>query len=90
MASKRILKKNINQLTYELVSECLIYRHFNTGDKALKADDAMDSIVSKRNELVSKINHASETKDFKKNRAFFRDIVSEMNGMAGIMDQYLK
>ena len=90
MPSKRLLKKNINNLTFDLVSECMVYKFYNTGKKGLNADDAMESLVAKRNELIEKVNHPADTSDFKKNRDYYRTIVAELKKMPEIMDKHLK
>jgi len=86
MASRRDLKKSINNLTFELVSECLTYKHFHKEMKHNKTQKAMEDLVSKRNELIHKLNHPAEAADYKKNREFYRGVIKELNGMVSIMD----
>ena len=87
MASKRNLKRSVNNLTFELVSECLAYKHFHKDKKHDKTQKTMENLVSRRNELIDKINHPTEKNDYKKNRAYFRKVVSEMSGMVSLMDK---
>lgn len=87
MASKRDLKKSVNNLTFELVSECLAYKHFHKAKKEDKTEKIMEDLVAKRNELISKINHPSEKADYKKNRTYHRQIITEMNQMVSLMDK---
>jgi len=87
MASRRNLKKSINNLTFELVSECLTYKHFHKDKKHDKTDKAMENVVSKRNELIDKVNHPIEKADYKKNRNYYRVIIKDMNDMVTFMDK---
>ncbi len=87
MAKIRNLKKNVNLLTFELVSECLAFKHFHKDKKHDKTQKAMENIVSKRNELINKINHPTEKADYKKNKAFYNEVIKEMNGMVSLMDK---
>ena len=86
MASRRYLKKSINNLTFELVSECLTYKHFHKDKKHDKTQKIMEDLVSKRNELISKVNNPITKEDYKKNRTFYRGIIKEWNDMVTIMD----
>ena len=87
MASKRDLKKSINNLTYELVSECMTYKHFHKDKKHDKTQMAMEKIVSKRNELIDKVNHPVEKTDYKQNKAHYREVIKELNDMVLLMDK---
>jgi hypothetical protein len=86
MASRRNLKKSINNLTFELVSECLTYRHFHKEKNHSKTDKIMEDLVTKRNELIMKVNNPMEKQDYKKNRSFYRKIIKDLNGMVTLMD----
>lgn len=87
MASVRDLKKSINNLTFELVSECLTYKHFHKEKKNDKSQKIMEDLVIKRNELIQKANHPEEKSDYKKNREYYRGVIKEMNDMVSLMDK---
>jgi hypothetical protein len=87
MASRRILKRNINSLTYELISECFSYKYFHPKSKHTKTDAAMENLLKTRNDLINKINNPANKEDYKKNRAFYREVVKEMKGMVSLMDK---
>jgi len=87
MANRRNLKKSVNNLTFELVSECLTYKHFHQDKKHEKTDIAMESLISKRNELIYKINHVTEKEDYKKLRSLYREVIKELNDMVLIMEK---
>jgi len=87
MASKRDLKKSINNLTFELVSECLTFKHFHKEKKHDKTEKAMENLVTKRNELIQKVNHPVSKSDYKKNRDYYREVIKDLNSMVKIMDK---
>lgn len=86
MASKRNLKKNINKLTFELVSECMTFQYFHPEKDQLKIVEVMGDIVKKRNELVDKVNNPHDKENYKKNRNFYRGIKKDLQGMISLMD----
>jgi hypothetical protein len=84
MASKRLLKKSINNLTYELVSECFTYRHFhpefNTG-----INEVIHEVVKTRNELIARVNQAPAEKDAL--GTHFNQVVTDMKDMVTKLDK---
>ncbi len=86
MASRRALKKSINNLTFELVSESYTFKLFHPEKKHDKTDQTMQNLVQMRNNLINKINNPMEKQNFKKNRKHFRSIVKELNTMVSLMD----
>lgn len=87
MASRRYLKKGINDLTFELVAECLTYQYFHPEKNRDTILGIMDDLVKKRNELIDKMNNPVDKADYKKNRNYYRGIVKELNGMVSFMDK---
>jgi len=87
MASRRALKKSINNLTFELVSECYTFKLFHPEKKHDKTDQTMQNLVQMRNSLINKINNPMEKQNFKKNRKHFRGIAKELNTMVSLMDK---
>jgi hypothetical protein len=59
MANIRDLKKDINFLTSEMITECMVFEHYHPKEVA-KSDEVIQLIVDKRNELIDKINNPSE------------------------------
>jgi hypothetical protein len=85
MASKRILKKSINNLTYDLVSECFTYRHFHPEQNS-GINQVIQDVVKTRNELISKVNKAPKDEE----SAYFKGVVSEMRAMVNQLDKIEK
>ncbi|HDP75309.1 MAG TPA: hypothetical protein ENN49_05480 [Bacteroidales bacterium] len=74
MASKRELKKDIDYLVGEVISDCYTYMLIN-GQK--KRDDVIaiiESILEKRNELIHRIKHPDQKNDRKAVKAHYREI----------------
>lgn len=87
MASRRILKKSINNLTFDLISECYVYSFFHREVKSDKINSVMEEILKMRNGMVEKINRPAQKEDYKENRKYFRNIISEMQKMVDVMDK---
>ena len=60
MASIRKLKKEVNFVTYELLTEAFAYKHFHPGMNEEKFDEVIKNLVKTRNEIISKINNPGE------------------------------
>ncbi|MEW5844969.1 MAG: hypothetical protein AB1777_01750 [Bacteroidota bacterium] len=74
MASKRDLKKDIDYLVSEVISDCYTYMLIN-GDK--KRDDAIaiiQSILDTRFDLIHRIKHPANKGDRKVVKAHYREI----------------
>lgn len=84
MASKRHLKKSINNLTFELVSECFTYRHFHP-DQSAGVNEIIQDLVKTRNELVARVNQAPQ--DSKELTPYFNSVVNEMRAMVNKLDK---
>lgn len=86
MASKRDLKKSINNLTYELVSECYTFKHFHPEKNHEQTDLITDKILDERNVLINKVNNPIDTTHYKKNKEHFQKIRKKMSEMIKIME----
>jgi hypothetical protein len=87
MASRRALKRSINNLTFDLISECYVYKHFNPGKKDKLVEGVLEDIARKRNDLIQKVNNPTDRGDYKKNRKYFREVVDGMNDLVKSMDK---
>jgi hypothetical protein len=74
MAKIRNLKKDINYLTSELISETFTYKYFHPELTDAKLSDVITDIIEWRNELLVKINGFEETKNPKLVKKFYREI----------------
>ena len=87
MASKKKLKKSINNLTYELISECLTFKHFHPEVESDKIDAVMRKILETRNDLVARINNPDGKDNVKINRQHYNSIQQDMNSLVDTMDE---
>ena len=81
MAKRRELKKNVNYIARELISECLINSKFIPGTDKKKAGELMVEIIKMQDEFISRISHTEpgNVKGFyKKFRSDFNAKVNEI------------
>ena len=57
MASIRKTKKEINELTYHLLSKCYAIRGFESEADSQRFDEIVTKIVYLRNDLIQRANH---------------------------------
>lgn len=81
MASRRILKKNVNYIAGELFTECIVNSLYVPGTDKKKADELMAEVLNMQDEFISRISHTEpgNVKVFyKKFRADFNTKVDEI------------
>ena len=57
MASRKVLKKNVNYIAGELFAECLMNSLYVPGTDKKKADELMAEILKMQDEFISRISH---------------------------------
>lgn len=90
MASRRILKKDINYLTYELLTECFTYQFFHKEAKKEVLDEIASSIIENRNDLVSRINHVDGKDNPKLVKSHFAKIRADFEKSVKALDKLEK
>jgi DNA-binding GntR family transcriptional regulator len=78
MASIRKLKKDVNYLSYELLTEVFAFKHFHPEVDEKKFDKVIKDVVNKRNEIISKLNHTDAAKAEDKMREHFEGVKKDM------------
>lgn len=81
MSNRKTLKKNVNYITGELFSECLINSLCVPGTDKQKADKLMSEILKMQDEFISRISHteSGNVKGFyKKFNSDFNEKVDEI------------
>lgn len=63
MASKKLLKKNLNKMMYEVIDECYSIQLYNPS-KTEATNTVITEVVDFRNDIFSKIHAAKSNKDF--------------------------
>lgn len=77
MASKREIKKDINYLTYEVISDCYTYVLLHQGKQTEEVAEIIDSMMKKRDDLIHRVNNV-ESNDKKIVRNHFREIYKNL------------
>lgn len=82
MASKRELKRNVNNMVFDVVEECFDQSLWDD-KKSAKADKLIDEAADFQDEILEKINTAKTKADFKPIRAQIEEkaiyFVQELN-----------
>jgi hypothetical protein len=86
MASIRNLKKDLNYLSYELLTEVFAYKHFHGEMEESKFDNAIRDVVKLRNELLGQINHPGSFESPAEQKQYFRKIQEGMVKMVQVID----
>ena len=78
MANIRDIKKDINYLTGEVVSDCFLFLHLHTGKKDDEIMSILNDVIALRNDLITRVNNVPAVGDKKQNKAHFNTISSEL------------
>lgn len=76
MASRKLLKKNVNYIASELFMECLVNSLYVPGTDKAKADALMGEILQMQDEFIKRISH-TEPGNVK---GFYRKFHEDFNG----------
>lgn len=77
MASLRNIKKDINFLTYEVISDCYTFMYLHPDKKADNAEKIIHKMVEVRNDLIHRINNI-QSKDKKEVKLHFKSIYDDL------------
>jgi len=87
MASIRILKKDINILTFDLLTECYTYKYYNIGLEDNKFDGVIKKIVYLRNDLILRTNHPENDGDSKSLKTHYRKIKEDLFELTRVIEE---
>ena len=87
MSSIRDLKKDVNYLAYDLLTEVFAYKHFHPELDEKKFDEVIMELVKHRNELIARINHPEDPAKIK---AHFNSVKTEMINLVKIVNGLAK
>ncbi len=87
MASIRNLKKDLNYLSYELLTETFAYKHFHPELDEKKLDEAIKNIVKLRNDILNRINHPTTFESPTEQKQFYRKIQEDMVKLVDVIDE---
>jgi len=90
MASKRALKKTINDLTGELINECFAFSYYHPDTKPKQVTETIWALAHTRNELISRVNRKIPKKNQDKPtiRSFYKTLKNDIFGMPGLMNHF--
>ncbi len=86
MASIRTLKKDLNYLSYELLTEAFAYKHFHTEMEEQKFDEVIRNLVKLRNEILGQINHPETFESPAEQKQHYRKIHEGMVKLVQVVD----
>ncbi len=78
MASIRDLKKDVDYIIYELISDCLAFGEIHDLDESGELSSIISDAVQLRNGLISRINNPENGADSKAVRESFRQIKKDL------------
>lgn len=78
MASVRQLKKDIDYLIFEVISDCFTFGTLHPEDKADEVSSIISDAVNMRNDLIMRVNNPERTDDPKVLRLHFRQITKDL------------
>ncbi|MEA5006704.1 MAG: hypothetical protein VB022_09870 [Rikenellaceae bacterium] len=84
MASLRVIKKDIDYLLTEVISDCWTFMYFNQGKKEDKAVEIITSAVDFRNNLYGRVNHYDKSNA----RKVFKEI--NMDLLKGVDELFVR
>ena len=77
MANLRDIKKDINGLTNEVISDCFLYLYIHKDKNKKEVTGIMKDTLKTRNDLIHRVNHP-DSGDRKKIKKHFGKIRSEL------------
>ena len=89
MASKRKLKNDVNFVVYELLNECFTLKYFYQEMDEKKFEYAIRDLVSKRNELIARINHP-DLKNGETLSQYYNGVRNELTSMVEMVEKLTK
>lgn len=88
MASIRSLKKDIDFLFFELISDCFLASSLHEGAKKVEIQNLIEEAVVMRNEFIDRANHYPDGKD---NPALVKAYYTNLRkDLAGKVNEYFE
>jgi hypothetical protein len=78
MASIRELKKDIDYLTFEVISDCFVYSGVNPDNQSEELSCIISDAVNFRNELIARVNNPDGKDNPKILRAYFKSVEKDL------------
>ena len=78
MPSIRKLKKNIDYVIFEVISDCFTFGTLHPDEKAEEVSEIIADAVSLRNDLIKRVNNPEKTDDPKLLRSHFQLVEKDL------------
>ncbi len=88
MANKREIKKDVDFLVGEVISDCYTFLLINGEKNRDNVIEIIGSIVEKRNDLINRVNNQDKTFDTKQVKAHYKAINNDL--LAAIDESFTK
>ncbi len=78
MASVKELKKNIDNIVFQLISDCFLYAGLHPENKTEEVSGIINDAVNLRNDLIARVNHPEGKDDPKMIRNYYRLVKKDL------------
>jgi hypothetical protein len=78
MASVRVLKKNIDALIFEVISDCFVFSGVNAEKKSDKVSTIITDAVNLRNDLLARVNNPDGKDNPKIVKAYYKKVENDL------------
>lgn len=78
MASIRVLKKDIDYLVYEVISDCFVYSGLHPEVKADEVSAIIADAVDFRNDLIARVNNPDGKDNPKIVKAYYKTVEKDL------------
>jgi predicted HAD superfamily phosphohydrolase len=78
MASVKNLKKDIDFLFFEFISDCFLFTSIHTGEKRNEVQNLIEEAVSMRNEFIDRVNHPDGKDNPALVKAYYTNLSKEL------------
>lgn len=86
MASIRELKKDIDYLIYEVISDCFVYSNIHPDNKSDELSALMSEAVEFRNDLIARVNNPDGKDNPKIVKAYYKSVEKDL--LTGVDDLF--
>jgi hypothetical protein len=87
MASIRELKKDIDYLIYEVISDCFVYSNIHPDNKTDELSALISEAVEFRNDLIARVNNPDGKDNPKIVKAYYKSVQKDL--LSGV-DNYFE
>lgn len=78
MASVRELKKDIDYLVFEVISDCFVYSNIHSDNKSDELSTLISDAVEFRNDLIARVNNPDGKDNPKIVKAYYKTVEKDL------------